>query len=410
LALRQNFDVRLAEQSLRQAETQVTQARAAMLPFVGGEGTYTHLDEALNFAFGPQSMTFMKQDVAKIGVVVRQPVFAGGRLTAGHEAAQYLRQSQAQQNRTVEEEIVFQITRAYRTAQVAEVFRKVAADAVGLLQAHEGNVAVLVREGSVPELDLLRTRTELANARKELNVADNALKLAHAGLKNLLAMDLDASVVLTDELGRAPRPAAELAQLTQLAMERRPELFALRCQVGAAEQGVKAAKGEFWPTVGFEARYEYMEGDVRDIEGGGHWTMGVGAAGPLWAWGKTIAGVRKAQAQLVQARLQLGKIQDLVRLEVRQAFLDLEKAEKNIAAAQAALETGREAFRQAQVRYRAGQGTNTEVLEARTALTRSEANHAQALLEYSVALAALQRAVGPGNLDAGRPETEGQSP
>jgi outer membrane protein len=38
-------------------------------------------------------------------------------------------------------------------------------------------VAILVREGANPQIDLLRTRTELASSRKELNAADSAVDL-----------------------------------------------------------------------------------------------------------------------------------------------------------------------------------------------------------------------------------------
>jgi outer membrane protein len=93
-------------------------------------------------------------------------------------------------------------------------------------------------------------------------------------------------------------------------------------------------------------------------------------------------------------KIQRDKTADLIRLEVRQAFLDLGKAEKNIDAAESALKTAREAYRQAKAGYRAGEGTNTDVLDARTALSRAEANHTQALFDHNVALAALHRAVG----------------
>ncbi len=93
-------------------------------------------------------------------------------------------------------------------------------------------------------------------------------------------------------------------------------------------------------------------------------------------------------------KIQRDKTADLIRLEVRQAFLDLGKAEKNIDAAESALKTAREAYRLARASYRAGEGTNTDVLDVRTALSRAEANHTQALFDYNVALAALHRAVG----------------
>jgi outer membrane protein len=394
IALQHNYDIRLTREALTQADTRITQARSAMLPFLGAEASYTRLDEELSITMGPQSLTFMDRDQYKAGFVIRQPIFTGGRLNAARKASRYSRDAQAQGNRALEDEVVFQVTRAYRTAQLAEAFQDVAVEAVELLKAHEHDVAILVEKGANPEIDLLRTRTELANARKELNGADNAVDLAYSALKNLLIIPLEKSVHLTETLVRLPGPEADLSSLTELALSQRPELSAIDFQAAAAKQALKAARGEYLPVIALEGRYEYMEGDLRDLEGGDHWTVGIGAELPLWNWGKTAAKVREARSQLDQVKIQRDKTADLIRLEVRQAFLDLGKAEKNIDAAESALKTAREAYRQAKAGYRAGEGTNTDVLDARTALSRAEANYTQALFDHNVALAALHRAVG----------------
>ena len=389
-----SHDILLTQEALSQAEEKITQAKAAMLPFLGAEASYARLDKELSFAMGPQSLTFMDRDLYKAGIVIQQPIFLGGRLDAAYKASQYSRDAQAQGKKAIEEELTFQVTRAYRTVQVAEAFQKVAAEAHDLLAVHEHDVTILVEKGTNPEIDLLRTRTELANTRTELNAADNAVDLAHSALKNLLVIPLEESVSLTEALGRPLKPEDDLSHLTKLALDRRPEISAITFKIAAAEQGLRAAKGEYMPSVALEGRYEYMEGDFRDLEGGDHWTIGVGAQLPLWNWGETAAKVREAKSQLVQVRIQRDKTTDRIRLEVRQAFLDLGKAEKNIVAAESALNTAKEAYRQARARYRAGEGTNTDVLDVRAALSRAEANHTQALFDYNVALAAINRAVG----------------
>jgi len=408
IASHRSHDILLTQETLMQAEEKITQARAAMLPFLGTEASYSRLDKELSFAMGPQSLTFMDRDLYKSGIVIRQPIFMGGRLDAAHKAAQYSRDAQAQGKRTIEEEITFQVTRAYWTVQVAEAFQKVGAEALGLLAVHEHDVTILVENGANPEIDLLRTRTELANTRTELNAADNAVDLAHSALKNLLVIPLEESVSLTEALGRPPKPEDDLSHLTKLALDRRPEISAITSKTAAAEQALKAAKGEYMPSVALEGRYEYMKGDIRDLEGGDHWTVGIVGQLPLWDWEKTAAKVRVASSQLAQARIEHDKAKDRIRLEVREAFLNLGKAEKNIDAAESALKTAREAYRHARVRYRAGEGTNIDVLDARTSLTRTEAIHSQALFDYNVALAALQRAVGA--MAAERPDIEKKEP
>jgi len=394
LALRQNSDVLLARQTVVQADADVARARSATRPFLGTETTYSRLDKALSFPIGPEPFTFMYPDLWKSGVVVRQPLYTGGRLSAASRASEYSRNARAEQARSVEHEIAFQVTRAYRAEQVAAEFQKVAAEAVSLLETHEHDVAILVREGANPQIDLLRTRTELANARKNLNAANNAVDMALSGLKNLVGIRLEEPIILTEPFDDPARAAEDLAALTQRALSQRAELSALRSGLEAARQAVKAARGEYLPTVAAGGRYEYMKGDIRDLTGGLHWTLGVNVEMPLWNWGETRAKVKKAESEVEQAAIQLRKTEDAIRLEVRQAFLDLEKAQKDIDAARAGLTTAEESLRLARAGYRAGEGTNTEVLDASTALSRARANHAQAFFDYDVALATLRRATG----------------
>jgi outer membrane protein len=130
------------------------------------------------------------------------------------------------------------------------------------------------------------------------------------------------------------------------------------------------------------------------MDGDYHWTVGIGAEVPLWNWGKTRSEVIKAASKLNQAKIEYKKIEEQICFEVRKAFLNLGKAEKNITAAEAALKTSKEAYRLSRAGYQAGVGTNTDVLDARTAFSRAEANHVQAFFEYNVAIAALERATG----------------
>lgn len=408
IALQRNYDIRLFQEALVQADANIIQARSAMLPFLGAEASYTKLDEELSFSMGPSSLTFMDSDIYKAGIIVRQPIFMGGRLNAARKVAQHSREATAKEKRSVEDEIIFQVTRAYRIVQVAEVFQRVAVEAVDLLKAHEHDVVILVEKGAIPEIDLLRTKTELADARKKLNGADNAVDLARSALKNLLTIDLTESLFLTEKLGRPPRPTGDLPSFNKLSMSQRPEISVIDSKIAATEQALKAARGEYMPSIAMEGRYEYMEGDFRDLEGGDHWTVGVAAQLPIWNWGETAAKVRKARSQLAQIKIRRDKATDLVRLEVRQAFLKLGKAEKNIGAADSALKAAKEAYRQGRVRYRAGEGTNTDVLDSRSSLSRAEANHTQALFDYNIALAALQRAVGATVVE--RPDFKGEEP
>ena len=394
MVVNRNFDVRLAGESLNQAKADIAKAHAALFPSLQLEASYSRLDEELGLSLGPQSFVFMDKDIYKAGLVVRHPLYTGGRLTAAYQAARFLRDAQARSEEAVRNTIIFQVIRAYHTIQLAESFRNVAQEAFGMLQRHEHDVAILVEKGANPKIDLLRTQTELANAKKRLNGTEKGVDLARSVLKNFLDINFSQTLVLIDMLEQSTGQDDDLTSLTQRAMAARSELLAINAQMEAARRQIKAAKGEYLPSVALEGRYEYLEGDTRDMEGGDHWTVGVGAELPIWNWGEIAAKVRKAESQLVRIKLEREKTADFIRLEVREAYLEIKKAEKNIEAAEAGRTAAREAYRLSRAMYRAGAGTNTEVLDARTGLSRAEADYTQALFDYNVALANLERAVG----------------
>ena len=61
--LQNNHDVRLTREGLVQSDATIDQARAAMLPYLGAEATYTRLDEELSFSVTTLSMTFIDRDL-----------------------------------------------------------------------------------------------------------------------------------------------------------------------------------------------------------------------------------------------------------------------------------------------------------------------------------------------------------
>ena len=126
MVVNRNFDVRLAGESLNQAEADIAKAHAALLPSLQLEASYSRLDEELGLSLGPQSFVFMDKDIYKAGLVVRHPLYTGGRLTAAYQAARFLRDAQARSEEAVRNTIIFQVIRAYHTIQLAESFRNVA--------------------------------------------------------------------------------------------------------------------------------------------------------------------------------------------------------------------------------------------------------------------------------------------
>ncbi len=95
-----------------------------------------------------------------------------------------------------------------------------------------------------------------------------------------------------------------------------------------------------------------------------------------------------------QALDQVRELQDQVALEIKNAFLTLQEAESQIAVSQKVIEQAEENFRIAEARYKERVARSTEVLDAQTLLTRAKSEYANALADYHISLARLERSMG----------------
>jgi outer membrane protein TolC len=114
----------------------------------------------------------------------------------------------------------------------------------------------------------------------------------------------------------------------------------------------------------------------------------------FWEWGKTKFRVDASKARENQAIDAAKELNDQITLEIKNAYLLLQEAEKQIAVSQKVIEQAEENFRISEERYKERVATSTEVLDAQTLLTRAKADYANALGDYNINYARLQRAMG----------------
>ena len=135
----------------------------------------------------------------------------------------------------------------------------------------------------------------------------------------------------------------------------------------------------------------------------GQWTAGFTANWNLFDNGVTHASVEQAKASLRSSEESAAATKEDIQLNVRQQFLSLQAAEKNIQTTSKAVEQAEEDYKIAQVRYSAGVDTNLSVMDAQEKLTSARTNYYTALYNYNTSKAALDKAMGiPIDIDVPR--------
>ena len=144
--------------------------------------------------------------------------------------------------------------------------------------------------------------------------------------------------------------------------------------------------------------------DYKDSES---WYVMAVASWNFWEWGKTKFRVDASKAKENQALEASKELNDQITLEIKNAYLILQETESQIVVWQKVIEQAEENFRISEERYKERVATSTEVLEAQTLLTKAKSEYANALGDYNVNYAKLQRAmgtIGAADEDTGKTE------
>jgi len=228
----------------------------------------------------------------------------------------------------------------------------------------------------------------VANARVDLIRARNALRTARVALNTAMAIDVDTPTAVQDNLV-FEAVNLERGQLRGEALRSRPEYRQSKLRVSAAEATERQTFRGFFPDISGTGSYGGSQPQLNE-----NWTLGLSLSWSLFDGGNRVAKYQEAKANLEGARQRVKSTELDIIQNVEQAEIAVEEAQERIQAAQALVASAQENFRLAQGRFDAGVGTILELTDAQLALTQAQNTEAQALADYRIALARLDRAVG----------------
>ncbi|MCD6363346.1 MAG: TolC family protein [Synergistetes bacterium] len=319
------------------------------------------------------------------------PLYLGGKRSALIKSAKENLLSELEKLREVKQEVFYSVNEAYYKLLKAKSMLSLARDTKKQLEAHLREVKALVEVGIASRSDLLRVEVALANADLGIIRAEHAVKLARLGLKFAIGLNIDEDIKVKEELGYSPI-GGELSEYLKEAYSRRPEILSVQHLISALKASERAALADYRPQLLLSANYQWS-GDTFPPEDNS-WNVALVLSFKLFDGGETKGKVKEARANLRKLEATFENLKKGVALEVESAYLSVKEAEKRIKVAGAQVEKALEDFRIAEEEYKAGVGTNIDVLDAQTAWKEMKVNYIQALYDANVAVAKLLLAIG----------------
>jgi outer membrane protein TolC len=380
LALKNNPSIKMAQSDKDKSKWSVDEAKAGRLPTVSLGSSYSLKDN------NPAGTDDLSNSLR-----MNWQLYSGGRVEGQIDQAKRGVQVADLGVEKTKQQLKLDTTSAYFTILQTKNLVDVNQQSVSNLQEHLTSVQAKYDVGVVAKSDVLRAEVELANAQQNLIKAQNNYDLAVAGLLNTMTIDPGTELALTDTLSY--QKYDKTLEDSLAAAQVRPDVAQADENVKIAETAIKVAKSGNRPSVSVSASNGWS-GSVLPESGDDNWNVGLSASWSLFDAGSSNAKVKQADASLDKVKEQAVQVKNAAALEVRQNYLSMQEAEKRIDTNKVAVGKAEEDLVIAREKYNAGVGTNLDVIDAQLALTQAKTNEIQALYDYNVSVAKIDKAIG----------------
>jgi outer membrane protein TolC len=302
---------------------------------------------------------------------------------ASNEADEFLSETDA-----LKLEIIFSVKEAFYGLLLAQEKLQYAQDNLELAEDFADKTELKFEAGEVARVEALRARVEASGAMTEVREATNDVRLARALLNFHLAKRDFEPIEVTGEL-KAPPMTLDLDALKEMAYARRPEVKAV--QIALEREGIAKdlAYQSYLPDFEIGISRHHIEGEATT------WDVTFALPIPLYFWQPKQGEIAEAQANIRALQREVQHIENSISLEVEQAYREAITARNQIELFETdILAQAEEVYNMFLFSYQEGEIGGIELIAARRTLMEARKGYADALFGYSVALAAVQKAIG----------------
>jgi outer membrane protein len=343
VALEKNPTVQAAVAYAQAVHEGIGEAKAARLPRVDFTEGFTRGNNPVyvfgglltqrQFTAGNFGLNFLNTppplDLFRTQLSAGLPLYDGGQTGRRIKDANLRAQGACETGLRTRQEVIFSVVKAYTDELLARENVRVAEAGVKSAQSDLHRAEARQEEGQAVPSDLLSAQVQQAQAQEDLLQAQNAADLAHAALNVAMGLPEDAATTIESGLKESNFEAGALAERQQHALKSRPDLREANLGVERAANGAHMARAEFLPKVNAFSSWE-EDNQTFLTRGGNNWTAGVSLNFNIFDGGSNRARLAAARYRQTQAQAQVAQLAAAVKLQVREAYLNLTTARQRV--------------------------------------------------------------------------------
>jgi outer membrane protein len=380
IALQRNPDITIGKLRALEAREFVRETRSALYPGANLSVTAVGADPGSRISAGYLNNPVIYPRAA-YGASVTQLITDFGRTTSLLSRSQHLEKAEDHKAIATEQQIILAVDEAFYNTLETKALEVVAEETVKARQDRVDQVQALTNAKLKSDLDLSFSNVDLARAKLLLLDSQSNYQASLATLSAILGYTDQQDFAPVEPAEPITPPAADSAPLVQQALQQRPEIRALQEEVTAAMKFSKAEHDLWWPTVNVAGAVG--QAPARDD----HISSWYGAAGvniniPVFNGFLFNARAKSADLETELKRNQLRGLEENVARDVRNSWLDTQKAYERLTVTKQLKEQASLALQLAEARYQLGLGSIVEYSQAELEKTDADLQDADAHYRY----------------------------
>ena len=405
LSIDNSKSLKVSQAKIDQATAELSEAKLRQYPDLKVSGSYLRINQPnvdMKVKLGGSSgeggqASEIKVDQVVYGMATASvPLFSGLRIRSGIESAKYLKKAAELDALKDKDELVQNTIAAYYNLYKAQAAVNLVEENLKQAQQRVKDFDNLEKNGLMARNDLLKAQLQESNVELALVDAQNNKNIANFNMNLMLGLDESTTLALdAKELGRMYK-IESLEAWESKAIDHRADYQALQQRQEASRSGVKAAKGEYYPSLALTGGY--VAADIPNfLTITNALNVGVGLSYNVASLYKNGAKVKQAKAQQEQLRWSAMQLNDGIRLEVYQAYQNYLESVKKIEVYRKAVEQANENYRITKNKYDNALVNTTDLLDADVAQLQAGLNYEFAKADAEVAINKLYETAGVNN-------------
>ncbi len=263
----------------------------------------------------------------------------------------------------------------------------------------------LEQGGEVAQSDVIKFQLQVNQQSQGVREASLAMETARLNLAVLLFPDFFQNFTAVDDLD-APQPLPELGEVRQMAGENNPDIRTALENLREKSLEVSVSRARFLPSLsldfdyGIEANSLAFRSSTSAFPEAGRlpnlgYFLTATLSFPVWNWGSLRSKLHQAQYQKQQARVDLAFAQRQLLRNLFTFYNEAKTAKVELNTLRESADLAADSLRLNMLRYRAGEATVLELVDAQNTLTAARDAYDQGQARYRVALSQLQTVTGP---------------